>query len=149
MSDNFETSLRSQYESIVVVGVVVVAYSHSQQIYICFFCFGSTNNKFFQFCQSFLPVAMFVKEHIPCAETSASECFRRKEQIVYISFENVSALFFFFFFLSGFSSQALTIHGTAREGREPSFIPLYHFHPLSSIETFICNFACETTITYF
>ena len=38
---------------------------------------------------------MFVKEHIPCAETSASECFRRKEQIVYISFENVLALFFF------------------------------------------------------
>ena len=57
--------------------------------------------------------------------------------------------FFFFFFLSGFSSQALTIHRTAREGREPSFIPQYHFHPLTSTETFICNFACEMTITYF
>ena len=34
----------------------------------------------------------------------------------------------FFFFLSGFSSQTLTIHRTVREGRGPSFIPLYHFH---------------------
>ena len=30
----------------------------------------------------------------------------------------------------------------------PSFIPLYHFHPLTNIETFICNFGCEMTITY-
>ena len=42
-----------------------------------------------------------------------------------------------FFFLSGFSSQTLTIHRTAGEGSGPSFIPLYHFHPLTSIETFI------------
>ena len=54
-----------------------------------------------------------------------------------------------FFFLSGFSSQTLTIHRTAGEGRGPSFIPLYHFHPLTNIDTFICNFACEMTITYF
>ena len=54
-----------------------------------------------------------------------------------------------FFFLSGFSSQTLTIHRTAGEGRGPSFIPLYHFHLLTNIETFICNFACEMTIKYF
>ena len=54
-----------------------------------------------------------------------------------------------FFFLSGFSSQTLTIHRTAAKGRGPSFIPLYHFHPLTNIETFICNFACEMTIKYF
>ena len=54
-----------------------------------------------------------------------------------------------FFFLSGFSSQTLTIHRTAAEGREPSFIPLYHFHPLTNIETFICNFACEMTTRIF
>ena len=35
-----------------------------------------------------------------------------------------------FFLLSGFSSQTLAIHRTAGEGRGPSFIPLYHFHPL-------------------
>ena len=52
------------------------------------------------------------------------------------------------FFLSGFSSQTLTIHRTAGKGRGPS-IPLYHFHPLTNIETFICNFACEMTIKYF
>ena len=44
------------------------------------------------------------------------------------------------FFLSGFSSQTLTIHMTAGEGRGPSFIPLYHFHPLTNTEAFICNF---------
>ena len=44
------------------------------------------------------------------------------------------------FFLSGFSSQTLTIHRTAGVGRGPSFIPLYHFHPLTYIKAFICNF---------
>ena len=35
-------------------------------------------------------------------------------------------------------------------GREgPFFTPLYHFHLLTNIETFICNFACEMTIKYF
>ena len=53
------------------------------------------------------------------------------------------------FFLLGFSSKTLTIHRTAGEGRGSSFIPLYHFHPLTNIQTFICNFACEMTITYF
>ena len=28
-------------------------------------------------------------------------------------------------------------------------IPLYNFHPLTNIQTFICNFAREMTITYF
>ena len=54
-----------------------------------------------------------------------------------------------FFFLSGFSLQTLTIHRTAGGGRGPSFIPLYHFHPLTIIETFICNFACEMTIIFY
>ena len=53
------------------------------------------------------------------------------------------------FFLSGFPLQTLMIHRTAGEGRVPSFIPLYHFHPLTNIEKFICNFACEMFITYF
>ena len=38
---------------------------------------------------------------------------------------------------------------TAGEGRGPSFIPLYHFYPFNNIQTFICNFAREITITYF
>ena len=67
---------------------------------------------------------------------------------IFISFI-VAALFINFFFLLGVSSQTLTIHRTAGEERGPSFIPLYHFHPLTNIETFICNFACEMTITYF
>ena len=55
----------------------------------------------------------------------------------------------FFSILSGFSSQTLTIHRTAVERSGPSFIALYHFYPLRNIEIFICNFACEMTITYF
>ena len=54
-----------------------------------------------------------------------------------------------FFLYQSFLSQTLKIHRTAGEGRGPSFIPLYHFHPLTNIDTFICNFACEMTITYF
>ena len=50
---------------------------------------------------------------------------------------------------SGFLSRTLTTYRTAGEGRRPSFIPLYHFHPLTNIQTFTCNFACEMTITYF
>ena len=53
-----------------------------------------------------------------------------------------------FLFLSGFSSQRLKIHRTTGKERKPSFIPLYHFHPLISIEAFICNFACEMTSKY-
>ena len=53
-----------------------------------------------------------------------------------------------FFHIQDFPSQTLTNHRTAGEGRGPSFIPLYHFHRLTNIQTFICNFACEMTITY-
>ena len=51
-----------------------------------------------------------------------------------------------FFFLSGFSSQT---QDYSQDSRGPFFIPLYHFHPLTNIETLICNFACEMTTTYF
>ena len=40
-------------------------------------------------------------------------------------------------------------HRTTGERSGPSFIPLYQFHPLTNIQKFICNFACEMTITYF
>ena len=49
----------------------------------------------------------------------------------------------FFFVYQGFLSQTLTIHRIAGEGRGSSFIPLYHFLPLTNIETFICNFTCD------
>ena len=29
------------------------------------------------------------------------------------------------------------------------YLSFYHFHPLTNIQTFICNFACKMTITYF
>ena len=48
-----------------------------------------------------------------------------------------------------FLSRTLTIHRIAREGREPSFIPLYHFHAITNIQKFICNFAREMTFIYF
>ena len=52
---------------------------------------------------------------------------------------------FLFFFLSGFSFTDTD----KSKGRGPFFIPLYHFHPLTNIQTFICNFAREMTIAYF
>ena len=48
-----------------------------------------------------------------------------------------------------FQSISLTTHRTAEERRGPFSIPLYHFHPLTNIQTFMCNFAREMTITYF
>ena len=53
-----------------------------------------------------------------------------------------------FFFYQGFLHRHWRFTGL-QGGEGPSFIPLYHFHPLTNIETFICNFACEMTITYF
>ena len=44
---------------------------------------------------------------------------------------------FFSFFYQGVLSKTLTIHKTAREGRGPSFTPLYHFHPLTNIQRFL------------
>ena len=53
------------------------------------------------------------------------------------------------FFYQAFASQLLKIQRAAGKGRGPCFIPICHFHPLTNIETFICNFACEMTDTYF
>ena len=63
--------------------------------------------------------------------------------------QNIYLVKSYFFFVSRFSSQTLTIHRTAGEGTGPSLIPLHHFHPLTNIETFISNYACEMAITYF
>ena len=41
------------------------------------------------------------------------------------------------FFYQGFLSQILMIHKTAGEGRGPSFIPLYHFHPWDDYHVFL------------
>ena len=88
-------------------------------------------------------IGRFLKKHRDVSWTTATARMELFEESV----RSFHILTNFFFFLSGFSSQTLTIHGTAREGRGPSFIPLYHFHPLTNIETFICNFAFEMTIT--
>ena len=55
------------------------------------------------------------------------------------------------FFLSGFSFTVTddSTHRTAGKGRGSFFISLYHFHRFTNIQTFICNFAFEMTITYF
>ena len=60
----------------------------------------------------------------------------------------VRVSFLIFFFYQGFLSRTLTTHRTAGEGRGPSFIQLYLFHPLTNIQTFICNFACEILRPY-
>ena len=57
--------------------------------------------------------------------------------------------FFFFFFLSGFSFTDTDDLQDSRGREGPSFIPLYYSHPLTNIQIFICNFACEMTVTYF
>ena len=63
----------------------------------------------------------------------------------------VTVFFFFsfFFFYQRFPSRTLTTHRTAEERRRIYFIPLNNIHPHTNIQTFICNFPCEMTITYF
>ena len=61
--------------------------------------------------------------------------------------EPCRGILLFFFFYQSFLSRTLTAHRTAEEGRGPSF-PLYHFHPLTNIQTFMCNFAREMTIIF-
>ena len=56
--------------------------------------------------------------------------------------------FFFFFSIGVFFHAHWQLTGQQRKGGD-QLIPLYHFHPLTNIQTFICNFAREMTITYF
>ena len=79
------------------------------------------------------------------------KCAQKKLRLKYTGIKGKLLLHLpkFFFFCQGFPSHTLTIHRTAEEGRGLSFISLYHVHPLTNIETFICNFECEVTITYF
>ena len=66
-----------------------------------------------------------------------------------ISAFQVYLFVFVVFFYQGFLLRTLTTHRTAAEGRGPFSIPLDHFHPLTNIQTFMCNSASEMTITYF
>ena len=66
-----------------------------------------------------------------------------------ISFENCcGCLLLFCFFSIRVFFHGLTTHRTAGELKGPSFIPLYHFHPLMNIQIYICNFACEMTTIF-
>ena len=56
-------------------------------------------------------------------------------------------LLLLFFFLLGFSFTNTYDSQSSRGKGGLSFIPLYHFHPLTSIQRFICNFPCEMTVT--
>ena len=55
-----------------------------------------------------------------------------KWKVMRLNFDQKTCCYFFFY--QGFLSQILTIHRTAKEGREPSLIPLDHFHSLTNIE---------------
>ena len=55
----------------------------------------------------------------------------------------------FFFSVRVFFHGQRQLTGQLGKGRDHICIPFYHFHPLTNIQTFICNFACEMIITYF
>ena len=52
-------------------------------------------------------------------------------------------------YYQGYLSRTMSIHRTEREERDHFFILFYHFHLLMSLQTFICNFVCEMTMSYF
>ena len=72
-----------------------------------------------------------------------------RNQSIDLQSKSMDWFLYILFFYQGFLSRTLTTHRTAGEGRGPFFIPLYHFQSLTNIQALICNFACETTITYF
>ena len=67
-------------------------------------------------------------------------------QIALYLYTQIQSVFFF--------SIRVFFHGhwqlTGQQGKGGDhLIPLYHFYPLTNIQTFICNFACEMNITFF
>ena len=56
---------------------------------------------------------------------------------------------FSFFFLSGFFFTDTSDSQDSRRMEGTIFFPLCHFHPLTNIQTFICNFTCEMTLHTF
>ena len=72
-------------------------------------------------------------------------CFSTKKSSTFCHINFVFNSISVIFFLSGFS---FTDTNNSWQSWT-SFIPLYHLHPLKNIQTFIDNFACEMTTTYF
>ena len=64
-------------------------------------------------------------------------------------FSKLDQIIHFFFSITVFFHGHWPFIGQQGKGGGPSFIPIYHFHPLTNIQTFICNFTREMTITYF
>ena len=69
---------------------------------------------------------------------------KHEKQVKYCLFY----VLFIFFSIRVFFHGHLQLTGQHGKG-EDHLIPLYNFHPLTNIQTFICNFAREMTITYF
>ena len=54
-----------------------------------------------------------------------------------------------YYFLSGFSFTDTGDSQDSKGSEGTIFFSLYHFQPLTNIQTSICNFACEITMAYF
>ena len=64
---------------------------------------------------------------------------------------NINVAFYLLhpFPIFGFSFTGTEDSQNCRGMKGMIFIPPYHFHPLTIVQTFICNFAYEMTTTYF
>ena len=60
--------------------------------------------------------------------------FKQVQSRVYLRHILYSSFFFLSIFYQDFLSRTLTTHRTAGERRGPSFIPHYHFRPLTNIQ---------------
>ena len=107
----------------------------------------------FRRCIRFYPFDIIYTTCVPnglvCNYSDISHWTRNLKQSSVRHLRGVFGIFNFFFFLSGFSFTD-TDDSQGNRGREGTiFIPLYHFHPLTNIQTFIFNFAREMNIIYF
>ena len=79
--------------------------------------------------------------------SSIFKCDYLKNENFFSIFCSIYRIFFFFSIRFFFHAHWQLAGHQGKAGDH--LIPLYNFHPLTNIQTFVCNFACEMTITYF
>ena len=73
---------------------------------------------------------MYLEKRFSCLKEAVFRNCGLKYEYIYI---------YIYIFYQGFLSRTLTTHRTAQEGKGPSFIPCYHFHPLTNIYLQLCK----------
>ena len=94
-----------------------------------------------EFLKQFLNFRFKLDDNVPWYGSTIKSFFLGTLGITLLKCQLVNS--YMFFFLSGFSFMDTDDLQDSRGRGGQFFVPLYHFHPLTNIQTLICNFACE------